>query len=158
MRRKMHFITYTERICVPHRLNRPLCTARVRYVRWVTTQISTSSSVHLHINVSSHIWKKGRDLTQSYDKSPYTHRKIQKATWQHKNATKIFDYTTITNRLRTVTHSPKYQGVLLLLKTVYQNMHFLFCLVGKKGDKHNGICIGMFKAKTISVCAKYAYA
>ena len=30
---------------------------------------------------------KGRDLTQSYDKSPYTHRKMQKATWQHKNVT-----------------------------------------------------------------------
>ena len=28
--------------------------------------------------------EKGRDLTQSYDKRPYTHRKIQKATWQHK--------------------------------------------------------------------------
>ena len=24
--------------------------------------------------------EKGRDLTQSYDKRPYTHRKIQKAT------------------------------------------------------------------------------
>ena len=43
-----------------------------------------------HIN-----WEKGRHLTQSYDKSPYTHRKIQKATLQHKNATKNFDYTTI---------------------------------------------------------------
>ena len=36
-----------------------------------------------------HTWvthrEKGRDLTQSYDKSPYTHRKIQKATWKHKN-------------------------------------------------------------------------
>ena len=40
---------------------------------------------------------KGRDLTQSYDKSPYNHRKIQKATWQHKNATK----TSITQRLQT---------------------------------------------------------
>ena len=27
--------------------------------------------------------KKGRDLTLSCDKSPYTHRKVQKATWQH---------------------------------------------------------------------------
>ena len=45
--------------------------------------------------------EKGRDLTQSYDKNPYTHRKIQKATWQHKNATKNFDYTTIADRLRT---------------------------------------------------------
>ena len=32
--------------------------------------------------------EKGRDLTQSCDKNPYTHRTIQKATWQHKNATK----------------------------------------------------------------------
>ena len=46
--------------------------------------------------------EKGRDLTQSYDKSPYTHRKIQKATWQHRNATKYFDCTTIADRLRTV--------------------------------------------------------
>ena len=46
--------------------------------------------------------KKGRDLTQSYDKSPYTDRNIQKAMWQHKNATKNFDYTTIADRLRTV--------------------------------------------------------
>ena len=39
--------------------------------------------------------EKGRDLTQYCDKNPYTHRTIQKATWQHKNATKNFDYTTI---------------------------------------------------------------
>ena len=39
--------------------------------------------------------EKGRDLTQSCDKNPYTHRTIQKATSQHKNATKNFDYTTI---------------------------------------------------------------
>ena len=49
--------------------------------------------------------EKGRDLTQSYAKSPYTHRKFQKATWQHKNATKDFDYTTIAERLRTVSRS-----------------------------------------------------
>ena len=30
--------------------------------------------------------KKEKDLTQSYDKSPYTHRKIQKAMWQHKSS------------------------------------------------------------------------
>ena len=38
------------------------------------------------------IREKGRYLTHSYDKSPYTHRQIQKAAWQHKNATKNFDY------------------------------------------------------------------
>ena len=44
--------------------------------------------------------EKGRDATQAYDKNLYTHRKIQ--TSQHKNATKNFDYTTIADRLRTV--------------------------------------------------------
>ena len=46
--------------------------------------------------------EKGRDLTQSCDKNPYTHRTIHKATRQHKNATNNFDYTTIADRLRTV--------------------------------------------------------
>ena len=46
--------------------------------------------------------EKDRDLTQSYAKSPYTDRKIHKATWQHKNANKNLDYTTIADRLRTV--------------------------------------------------------
>ena len=46
--------------------------------------------------------EKGRDLTQSCDKSPYTNRKVQRATGQHKNATKNFDYTTVADRLRKV--------------------------------------------------------
>ena len=50
-------------------------------------------------------WEKGRDLTESYDKSPFIHRKIQKGTRQHTNATKNFDYTTIADRLRTVSGS-----------------------------------------------------
>ena len=41
--------------------------------------------------------RKKRDLTQTYVKNLYTHRKIQTATWQHKNATK----TPITQRLLT---------------------------------------------------------
>ena len=51
----------------------------------------------------SHEWReKGRDLTQSYDKSPYTHRIIKKTNATTQNATKNFDYKTITDRLRTV--------------------------------------------------------
>ena len=38
-------------------------------------------------NITGIMREEGNDLTQSYDKSPYTHRKIQKATWKHKNAT-----------------------------------------------------------------------
>ena len=49
--------------------------------------------------------EKGRDLTQSCVKNPYTHRTMQKATLQHKNATQNFDYTTIADRLRTVSWS-----------------------------------------------------
>ena len=37
------------------------------------------------------------DLTQSHDKSPYTNRKIQKATWHYNTPQK----TSITQRLRT---------------------------------------------------------
>ena len=45
-------------------------------------------------------------MTQSYDKSPYTNRKIQKATWQHKKKRQQnFDYITIADRLRTVSWS-----------------------------------------------------
>ena len=53
-----------------------------------------SLSIHMLLTL---IGEKERYLTQSYDKNPYTDRKIQKATWQHKNATK----SSITQRLRT---------------------------------------------------------
>ena len=35
-------------------------------------------------NITGIMREEGSVLTQSYDKSPYTHRKIQKAKWQHK--------------------------------------------------------------------------
>ena len=67
--------------------------------------------------------EKGRDLTQSRDKNPYIHRTVQKATLQHKNATKNFDYTTIGNRLRTVSwnNSSHPTGVV---KPVYDRSTF----------------------------------
>ena len=51
------------------------------------------------------IGEKGRDLTQSYDKRPYTHKKSIKHRDNIKNATKNFDYTTIEDRLKTVSWS-----------------------------------------------------
>ena len=48
----------------------------------------------------SSVREKGRDLTQSYDKRPYTDRKSKKQrdnTKRHQN----FDYTMIADRLRT---------------------------------------------------------
>ena len=41
--------------------------------------------------------EKERDRTQSFDKTPYIHRKIQKSTWQHKTPPK----TSITQQMRT---------------------------------------------------------
>ena len=77
------------------------------------------------------IWKKwndaiggkGRDLTQSCDKNPYTNRTIQKATWQHKNTTKNVDYTTIADRLRTVSWSNSSQTTGVV-KPVYERSTF----------------------------------
>ena len=46
--------------------------------------------------------EKGRDLTRTCDKSPHTNRKFRNAKWQHKNTTKMFDFTAIAGRLRTV--------------------------------------------------------
>ena len=64
--------------------------------------------------------KKDRDLTQPFANSTYTLRKIQKATWQHKNATKNLDYATIADWLRTVSwsNSSHPTGVI---KPVYGN-------------------------------------
>ena len=49
--------------------------------------------------------EKGRDLTQSYDKSPYTNRNVKRAKWQHKQRHKKFDYIAVADRLRTVSWS-----------------------------------------------------
>ena len=66
--------------------------------------------------------EKGRDLTQSYDKSPSPTEKIQKATWQHKNAKKIVDYTTIVDQLRTVSWT-KNNHPISVVKPVYERSH-----------------------------------
>ena len=49
--------------------------------------------------------KKGRNLTQSYDKIPYTNRTVKRAKWQHKQRQRKFDFTSIADRLRTVSMS-----------------------------------------------------
>ena len=59
--------------------------------------------------------EKGIDLTRLYDKSPYIHRQILNATWQHKNATK----TSITQPLRT--DSVRLVGVTIATQLVWFN-------------------------------------
>ena len=55
-----------------------------------------------HSNIDWLVREKRRDLTQSCDKNSCIHRTIQKAAWQHKNATQNLDYKTIADRLWTV--------------------------------------------------------
>ena len=43
--------------------------------------------------------EKGRNLTQSNEKSPFANRKLKKANWKHKTPPKNFDYTS--QRLQT---------------------------------------------------------
>ena len=62
----------------------------------LTTQKHATKNFELQIIL---VREKGRDLTPSYDKRTYTHRKIRKATWQHKNTP---PKTSITQWLRTV--------------------------------------------------------
>ena len=62
--------------------------------------------------------QKGGDLTQSYDKSPYTNRNIKRAKWQHKQRHKKFDQTAIADRLRTVSWS-NYSQPIVVVNLVY---------------------------------------
>ena len=57
--------------------------------------------IYLHDNYFDTHREKGRDLTQSYDKSPYTTRNVKRAKWQQKQHHKKFDYTEVADRLRT---------------------------------------------------------
>ena len=64
--------------------------------------------------------KKGRDLTQTYDKNPSTDRQRLNAKWQHKKtATKTFDYITTAHQLRTVSWSDDIQQTGVV-KPVYR--------------------------------------
>ena len=42
------------------------------------------SVIELFRDILKLILKRKRDLTQSYDKSPYTNRNVKRAKWQHK--------------------------------------------------------------------------
>ena len=64
-----------------------------------------------------------------------THRKIQKATWQHKNATKNFDYTTIADRLRTVSWSNNSHPTGVV-KPVYERSTFPLTATAVQSNGH----------------------
>ena len=51
---------------------------------------------HIDISMVS-LREKGRDLTQSYDKSPYTSRIVRRAKWQHKQRHKKVRISTLIN-------------------------------------------------------------
>ena len=89
------------------------------------------------LNTARHVvpGEKGRDLTQSYDKSPCTNRKFQKSTWQRKNTTKNFDYTTIADRLNMVNCSND-SYITGVVKPVYKVPTFLLTAKAVWSKRH----------------------
>ena len=73
---------------------------------WKTAQRQNNDitrSLPRLLNHWSHYQEKKEDVWHSgMTKNPNSRWNFQKSTWQHKNATKNFNYTTITDRLRTV--------------------------------------------------------
>ena len=70
-----------------------ICNDTSRYSPSITLNLRNIFLIYIQGNFS---WarEKGKDLTQSYDKSPYTHRKSKKQRDNIKNATRNFNYTT----------------------------------------------------------------
>ena len=59
--------------------------------------------------------RKGKDLTQSYDESPYTNKKLIKSKATTQKCHQKFDYTNIVDRLRTVSLS-NYSYLICVVK------------------------------------------
>ena len=93
-----------EEIWLGHIAKSPYINRNVKRVKSMSRKSSITQRLRTDLGRSVRIREKGRDLTQSYDKSPYTNRNIIMAKWQH-NATKKFDYTAVADRLRTVSWS-----------------------------------------------------
>ena len=64
--------------------------------------VSRFNSLKLDQYDKNNLQREKGDLVQSYDKNPYSKFENQ---WTIQNATKNFDYTTIADRLRTVSRS-----------------------------------------------------
>ena len=62
---------------------------------WRSATVNKQNKIHLQLHELLNLGEKGKDLTQSFDKTPFPRIKFHKATWQHNNATKNFNYTTI---------------------------------------------------------------
>ena len=75
-----------------------------------------------------------RDLTQSYDKSPYTNINVKRAKWQHEKRNKKFDYTAIADRLRTVSwgNYSHPTGVVFRFYSAHLPTHRNSCVIERK--------------------------
>ena len=102
-------LSYRKRIKIPFSILSKSQTRLVTVVGWLYWGLTSLFQPYRKICVFVfHITReKEGDLTQSYDKTPYTNRKFDNQRTTHTNATKNFDYTTIADRLRTVSWSNK---------------------------------------------------
>ena len=70
--------------------------------RYTQRPFRNMTTYYIHLTKFASASEKGRNLTQSNDKSPYTDRKIQKSNMKTQKCHQNFDYTTIADRLWTV--------------------------------------------------------
>ena len=75
------------------------CTKRWKTMNYIQFNNFRVLPLALSTSATYILWEKGRDLTQSYDKSPYTNRNVKRAKWQHKQRHKkalyfVFKMTT----------------------------------------------------------------
>ena len=87
---------------------------RTHIISYMYIVLNTRSKNYIY----THIRVKGRDLTQSYDKSPYTYRKLQKSRVPTQQRNLKFDYKTTADRLRKVSWSD-YSHPTVVVKQVY---------------------------------------
>ena len=80
-----------------------------------------------YLNLSRFLREKGRDLTQSYDKSPFTNRNVKMSKWQHKQRHKKFDYTAVVDRLRSnIKNYFIIKNTIILYKTYLISGNYFF--------------------------------
>ena len=95
----------------------------------------------LTISLKVVFWEKLIDLTQFYETSPYTNRKIRNAKWQHKNGTQNFDYTTIADRLRTVSLSNDIHPTGVVNQLTGYQPSLSSQQLRNRGNEHTGISL-----------------
>ena len=122
-----YFIIYQYPLPTVSRRNRQCNFTQQNFCIRTTIENHSSSfeywNIHLDQLESWHA-KREKRRSDSVQWQKSVHRQEKKATWQHKNAIKNFEYTTIADRLRTVSGSNNSHPTGVV-KAVYGRLTFL---------------------------------